>query len=182
MPGTNDRPDVNPKYTAVQKAMVAASIALLLFHFGIITLYWASLPEKVVSHYGLAGKPDAWRSRGSLWALPLISLVQCLIMILLSLVPRSYNYPFRITTENALRQYSLARSLILFINFEIVTLFFYITWSTIRIALGQATELGPLFIAVFLGILMATIGAYFYLARKYKLGKTIGHEPYQPLP
>jgi hypothetical protein len=37
-----------------------------------------------------------------------------------------------------------------------------------RIALGQAAELGLWFGSVFVGILFAALGIYIYLARKYK--------------
>jgi len=161
----SERPAINPQYTLMQKTLIAASVITLISHFAVVAYYWPSLPPKIAMHYGFLGKPDSWGGKATIWALPVISLAQCLIMLPLSLIPRSYNYPYAITAQNAPRQYSLGRSLILAVNFEITVLFSHITWATVRVAFGHVSGIGTFFVAIMLATLGITVGIFFYKAR-----------------
>jgi uncharacterized membrane protein len=66
-----DRPEISLPSTPLQKTLIAASVITLIFHFAMIAYYWPALPAKIASHYGYFGKPDAWRSKSSIWVLPI---------------------------------------------------------------------------------------------------------------
>jgi hypothetical protein len=51
---------------------------------------------------------------------------------------------------------------------EIIWIELYITWGTIRVAMGQATGLGQLFVVIMLAATFATVGIFFCLARRYR--------------
>lgn len=53
---------------------------------------WDSLPERVPTHWGISGEPDAWGSRSSLFILPLAALgILALLTLLLRIGPRRQN-------------------------------------------------------------------------------------------
>jgi uncharacterized membrane protein len=158
--------DIKTSFTSLQKLLIFAALACLLIDFLMISAYWSALPQKIPSHFGYAGKPDAWSGKESILILPLAYFTTCLIMIPLSFAPQSYNYLFSLTPENAARQYSLARSMMLLITAEIGAVFSYIVWTTVEVALNNSPGLGGLFIFLMLGLVFGTIGAYIWLAYK----------------
>ena len=127
--------------------------------------HWPTLPERVPSHFGVSGQADAWSARGFVWFLPAITVVVYLLLTLVSLIPpRYYNYPWRITEENAPRQVRIVRRMLCVLKAELVWLFVYLTWQTIRVALGQVSGLHSAFLPVTLAVVFGTVLYYFVRA------------------
>ncbi|MCX6377398.1 MAG: DUF1648 domain-containing protein, partial [Armatimonadetes bacterium] len=142
--------------------------AVLGFLFGVVAtrVYWTRVPESIPTHFGAAGQPDAWGAKWNLLLLPAVSLVIYALFTILSRFPHIYNYPVRITEENAERQYRIARSLMYWMKAEIVWLFTYIEWQSIQTALGKSYGLGILMTPVTLVILFATVIVYYVRMRR----------------
>lgn len=128
--------------------------------------YWAVLPQRIPTHYGLSGQPDGWGGKNALLILPGVTLFIFTMFTILERFPRIYNYPVIITSTNAPRQYALARTLLGWLNFEIVWFFSYIEWKTIQIALKQSGGLGPAAVFIFVSATIATTVVYFRQARQ----------------
>lgn len=127
--------------------------------------HWSTLPERVPSHFGVSGQADAWSARGFVWFLPAVTVFVHLLLTVVSLIPpRYYNYPWRITAENAPRQVRIARRLLCVLKAELVWLFVYLTWQTIRVALGQVSGLHSAFLPVTLAVVFGTVLYYFVRA------------------
>jgi uncharacterized membrane protein len=99
--GKEQRPDIIIPFTTLQKSLIFVSIAGFLLGPAMILYYWTSLPANVPRYFGFSGKADAWGGKGSLLILPIINIPMLILLIGLSLTPQSYNYPIRITPENA---------------------------------------------------------------------------------
>jgi uncharacterized membrane protein len=162
------RPEVKIPFSTLQKSLIFLAIAGFLLSLALIAVYWQSLPAKVPRHFGVTGNADAWGTKGNLLILPIIALPILVLLVGLSFVPHTFNYTVRITAENASYQYSLARTMILALCAEIIWIELYITWGTIRVAMGQATGLGQLFVVIMLAATFATVGIFFCLARRYR--------------
>ncbi|MEM6377383.1 MAG: DUF1648 domain-containing protein, partial [Bacteroidota bacterium] len=80
---------------------VLAMFLYLLYHYG-------SMPDRIPTHFGANGLPDAYGSKTSIWPLPIISLITFLILFFLNKAPHLFNFPTKITEENALSQYQAA--------------------------------------------------------------------------
>ncbi len=113
------RPDIEISFSHFHKSLILLAVAEFLTSLAIIAWYWPTLPQRIPRHFGLYGNADTWGRKGSLLLLPIISIPMLFAFIGLSFIPQSYNYPFRITPENAARQYSLARTLVLTICAEL---------------------------------------------------------------
>ena len=132
-------------------------IALLLI---IPLYYYGQLPAEIPSHFNGAGEPDAYSSKTSIWLLPVVGIVMGLGMMALTRIPHLYNYPVKITEENAKKQYRGAARLIRILNFLITFAFVYIIIGTIQMGLGNAKGLGNGFLTVFLVAIFGVIGLY----------------------
>ncbi|MEO1436605.1 MAG: DUF1648 domain-containing protein, partial [Bacteroidota bacterium] len=148
-------------------SMIAMVVLLIKFY--------PILPDTIPHHYGLDGQPDRFGHKGIIFTLPIIGFFLFVGMTWLASVPHVYNYPGKITPDNAEGQYRLGARFIRFLNAAIVATFAYLTYSTILSAVNNGGESGPgiWFLPVFLGTIFGSIGLYLYLASRKK------HQPYQ---
>jgi uncharacterized membrane protein len=126
----------------------------------IMALYWQRLPATIPTHFGFNGQPDAWGSKSTIFLLPAISIGMYLLLTIVSRFPHIFNYPMKITQENAERQYRLAVSMMRWLKLELAWMFTYLTWSTILVALGKAHGLGSGFAIITLIAMFGTIAIY----------------------
>ena len=162
-----DRPKVKLRLDKIDLTIEGINILGLLLIFGLILSSYQALPETVPSHYDLNGRPDAFSSKSIIWFLPTMALVLYLGLTVLSRFPHIYNYPYDITIYNAKRQYKNSAMMIRVLKTLIVFLLLYITYSKIRIGLGELGGLDPLFIPMTLILILGTVGIFAY--RGFKL-------------
>jgi uncharacterized membrane protein len=122
------RPILKLKLTKTDYLLEAAVfIGLAAICILAITTY-QSLPEIIPIHYGIKGQADDWGSKAAIFILPVISLVLIIGMSILNRFPHIFNYPVKVTEENALQLYSRGALLIRIIKVSIVILFLFIEW------------------------------------------------------
>jgi uncharacterized membrane protein len=132
----------------------------------IAAVYYPRLPDSIPTHYNFSGEPDAWGAKTGLLVTPLIGAVLYAALTVLSRFPHKFNYPWAITESNARRQYILSRRMLSAVKLVLVFSFSYITWSTIRTALGNQMGLSPFFTILQIPILAVIIGHYVMKARR----------------
>jgi len=125
-------------YEKVLEFLSGIGVLLLII---IVIGAWKNTPEQIPSHFGPSGRPDAWGGKGSLALLPILGLMIYLLITVVSRFPSAFNYPCKITEENAKVQYQLGRYLLVLLKVEIIWLFIYIEWKTIQVAIGKAERL-----------------------------------------
>jgi uncharacterized membrane protein len=141
----------------------ALAVAGVLFGVLYLAFTWSSLPARIPTHFGATGRADGWGSRTVLLMFPALSLVLWAGLTVLNRYPRTFNYPWPITAENARRQYGIARSMIVWLKFELVWMFAYIEWRIVLAARGDANGLGVAFIWVVLGAVFGSVAVHIYL-------------------
>ncbi|MFC4557564.1 DUF1648 domain-containing protein [Virgibacillus kekensis] len=95
---------------------------------------YSTLPKEIPTHFDGSGVPDEWGSKKTIFIMPGIALITFVLMYFASKKPHLFNYPMKVTEENAHRLYPLAKTSMAIINFEMVLLFSYITWGMIQSA------------------------------------------------
>lgn len=158
----NARPVLDLPRNAFENALEFLGAMGLLFMFAMVAQYWSNLPERIPSHFGISGLPDAWSGKGTLLILPVLSVVLYGGLTVLSRYPHIYNYAWPITPKNAAAQYRFARQMIIVLKTELVWIFAYINWQTMQTALGRAQGLGPAFLPIFLLMVFGSVGFYLY--------------------
>jgi uncharacterized membrane protein len=137
-------------------------ISLAALSFGVLALLqaWPDLPARVPKHFDIAGKPDAWGAKVNLWVLPLVGVVVYLMLTVVGRIPHTHNFLVNVTPENAPRLYRLSRMLVVWMKAQIACMLSYISWSQVRVALGNAQGLGWAFLPVTLMAIGVTIFLY----------------------
>lgn len=152
-----DRMDV------MMEALGVVAVLLLLTYPG---YHYGDLPDIIPTHFNRSGAPDAFSAKRSIWALPVIGLSTYFSMLILTRFPHKFNFPKKITKENAERQYRLAVKMMRTINLVVIIVFCYLTYQTVEISLGNAQGLGNGFTITFLIGIFTPIVAYVVLAFK----------------
>ena len=136
----------------LESVLTLLAAAILIASFTVVGWYWPRLPASVPVHFNAAGKIDGYGSKLSLLAFPAIFTVMFVVLSALERVPRIYNYPWRLTPENAARQYRLARTLIVVLKLLLTMVCLVAVVAVVSGALhGRAagTDLFPALLAAF---------------------------------
>jgi len=160
------RPRINIKLEPIDRIIELIGIVGLLILIGLPIIYFNELPDTMPIHFGLNGQADAWSDKGTVWMLPIIGIVMYLGMFLLNKFPHIFNYPQKITKDNAEKLYRTATRMVRTLNALIACLFAYITYSTIQTALGNQNGLGDLFMPIFMILIFGTTAYFLYKSIK----------------
>jgi hypothetical protein len=159
---SQSRPVLKLPRTTLDNYLEAVSILGLLAMVYLLARYWPGLPSIVPTHFGVAGLPDAWGSKTSLFANLGIGLFIYLGLTILYGFPHIYNYLYTINESNAEAQYRLARSLVSGLKASVILIFPYAEWATIQTALGQSAGLGAWFIFIAMFFSLGPLLLYLY--------------------
>jgi uncharacterized membrane protein len=115
-----------------------ATFSLIAISFGYAIYFYGSLPEQVPMHFNASGEVDRYGSKASIWALYLIGFGTVIGMFYLNKFPHIFNYPKKITEDNAKKYYSDATRMLRYLNFGIAILFATIGYEIVNIALDSS--------------------------------------------
>jgi len=124
----------------------------------------AAAAEVIPTHFNLTGKADGWGSRWLIVLLPFVGNALFGALVGLARVPQSYNYPWRVTPENAARQYLLARRLMLAFSILLPVVFLRLLLGVIAVASGRAMGLGSWSLIENLAPVTLLLGLYLIMA------------------
>lgn len=162
-----NRPLLRPSRSLLETALeIAAVVGFIYLLYGLSPQTWRTLPDRIPTHFGMTGKPDAWGNKTALLTLPGLGIILYASLTVLSFFPHIYNYPWPITEANAERQYRMSRTLVASMKATALWLFVYLLHQQIRVAKGQAQgmSVGPLLLLV--GLIPAALGVYLWQASK----------------
>lgn len=138
----------------------------LFFLWYPIAINYNTLPETIPVHYNAAGNADSFGGKETILALPIIATILFIGMTILNRFPHTFNYPVRITEENAFRQYANASRMIRYLKCIIVVIFGVITFKTIPNSAGTSDGLGEWFFPLTLGFIV--IPVIYYVAQGFR--------------
>ena len=152
--------------TSVDVGLEVLALLVLVVLLGMAGFNYMRLPDRIPSHFGFNGKPDAFGGRENLLIMPAVAVFLYTLLTVLAMFPHVFNYPFPITEENARMQYSNARQMISALKVEMLVTFAYISWASIGTAMGTRDGLNPWFPMFELPVLAGIIGFYMYRAKR----------------
>lgn len=158
-----ERPSLKLKLTAGDWVIEVFGVIFLVILVLLPIIFQKDLPERIPIHFNGAGIPDGYGGRSSLWILPMTGIGLYLLLTILSFFPRIYNFPVKITPENALVQYRLASRLLRVLKTIILMMFSFICYQTIQAAKGGVAGLGKSFLPIFLILTFGVV--IFYLVQ-----------------
>ena len=157
------RPVIKLKLTQLDIVLEVVGVALLIVMWGFVLCYDPTLPEKIPTHFGPDGKPDAFGPKSMLLILAITGTVIYLPMLVAARFPHWANYPVKVTEENAARLYRYCASLLRELGMGCNVTFLWLVAATCRIATNQANGLGSLFLPCVLVMFLAP--TIYYLVR-----------------
>ncbi|RKF41127.1 hypothetical protein BCY89_22195 [Sphingobacterium siyangense] len=141
-----NRPRIKLSLKAVDKVFELLGWLVVLLLWYVIAFHYSKLPEIVPVHYNAEGKVDKFGPKSILLMLPLIATVLYVAMTIVNRFPHLFNYPIKITEENALQQYTSATRLIRYLKFIVVVIFGIIAFKSIPNAAATSEGLGTWFL------------------------------------
>jgi uncharacterized membrane protein len=126
MSSSEIRPILKTKFRKADFVLEAIAILALIaiWVFPIIT--YNSLPDTIPSHFGLQGKADGWGSKSGIFLLPVINILLFTGLTILSKYPHKFNYPVKVTEENAILLYNKGTRFLRILKVSVVLLFLLI--------------------------------------------------------
>lgn len=130
-------------------------------------LYWITyaalrgpgpLPDRIPTHFGITGQPDAWGSTATLWLLPIIGTgLYLLLTVLASIRFRRFNLPVRVTESNLPFLQEKTSEIVAWLKLELLCFFVYIQWAMIQAARTRDFRLPVLLVPVLLVVIFSTV-------------------------
>ena len=135
---------------------MAAMIVLSLY-------YYNKLPDQIPVHFNAAGQADSFDSKNMIFFLPTISILLYAGLSVLNRNPHIFNYPVKVTSENAAPLYKIATRSVRVFKAIIMVSFLYLTFRMIDNGLNGTTGIGVLFMPV---LIISIIVALIIMIRK----------------
>ena len=140
----------------MRKTQESVALLLLVFTWAVTARAIVGrnpLPARIATHFNAAGQPDGWGTPGMLWLMPIVAAVIFTLMTLVGRYPGAFNFPMRTTAAGRRQLEIIALNLIGWLKVEIVGLFAWIQYETIRFARRGQGTLPALFLpAVLVGV------------------------------
>lgn len=163
-----DYREVAPPATPLEKQLKTLSLVILAVMVVYCITNFSSLPDEIPIHFNAKGEADGWGTKNILFFIPGVCAFLFMMMHFIgTLKPKTYNFPVKLTEENARKQVELAREMMQGLNVVIFGLMFYILWRMVDLATGGTGGLGTFFMIVFLAGIFGVIGYYMRLAQKH---------------
>ena len=133
-----ERPKVALEKSALDYAIEYTTIGLVLFSLVYTIIYYGSLPSDIPMHFDHKGEMDSYGSKGSIWILNILSIVTVGGLYYLNRFPHIFNYPQKITEENAKKHYQEVTLMMRLLNLGVALLFSILCFEIINIAIGSS--------------------------------------------
>jgi hypothetical protein len=145
----------------MRKLLQILSIIALAFLLWItyVALYGPNrLADRIPTHFGPDGQPNAWGDPKMLLMLPAVAVFLYILMTVAGRFPNAFNYPVRVTAQNRPRLQRIALNMIAWLTLETVSLFAALQYFIVQGVRTQRSALPPAF------MLMAIVVIFFTMA------------------
>lgn len=135
--------------------------------FALLMLFWITyqalaglnrLPDRVATHFDAAGNANAWGPPTVLWVLPITAAGLYLLMTIVSRFPVAFNYPVRVTKDNAARLQAAALDMVALLKTELVSFFAILQWAIVRSARRGEGHIFALLVPALVIVVLSTVG------------------------
>jgi uncharacterized membrane protein len=154
----------------ILEIVALAALVALIVTTGMVLAGPYRLPDRIPTHFDLAGRADGWGTPPMLLALPAVAVVLYLLITLVARFPGVFHYPVRVTAANRAQLEALALDMIVWLKAELMVLFGWIQAATIEAARSGHNRLSPWLVPAALAAIFLTIGWHF--AAMMRAGKS----------
>lgn len=148
----NNRPKIEVPFQTIDVLIELLSITLIILSWVFVSLEFNALPDTIASHFNGKGQPDGYSSKSFILILPILATLMYIGLFILNKFPHMHNYMVNISEDNALKNYRFSTRVLRIVNFFVVLLFSYITYTIISSAKGNTLTLGKWFLPVVISV------------------------------
>lgn len=166
------QPEIDIKPTKTDRLFIRIGWVLVLLHFVVLFIFYFDLPNTMPTHFNLKGEADGFSSKNDLWILPILSLIIYFGVgkLITNMKPWHYNYPKKVTEQNAPYLYALSIRMLVWLNLCTVLTFLAVSIHSMLIALDvQSINLSWLILCL-LGFL--TLYPFIVIFKMFNTPKT----------
>lgn len=160
----NEHPVIPIHIDRSTKILDAIALVGLVISLAIPAFNWSSLPDTIPVHFGITGRADGWGNKWFFWMFPLLSFAIIIGFTVMRRYPQTFNYPVRVTLQNAEVQYDIAINLLNWFKAEFAWLFVWLEWQIINVAKGNNPNIDAAMSLIFIFSILGTAGFSIYRA------------------
>lgn len=160
------RPKIKIESQTGDNLLEIGAIAALIFTITYVIINYAQMPARIPTHFNFSGQVDGYGDKSSLLFLPVVPVFLYTLFTIINRYPHVFNYPVKITQENAAIQYELGTRLMRSVKFIIMALFASLSYEIIGSTYAHATTSSWWMLPVEIAVLFVVIGVYWRAALK----------------
>ncbi len=170
MSSSEKRPILKIRFSKADFTLETVALLALITIWTVPVIMYTSLPDTIPTHFSLQGKADSWGSKSTIFLLPIISILLFAGLTILNKYPHTFNYPVKVTKENASQLYTKGTRMIRILKVIVVLLFLFIEILILRSV--ESTQLPTWFflLVLLLPIVLPVVMAYM-LTKKFSVSK-----------
>jgi len=160
------RPKIKIGLTLFDLIIEIAGFVAILAIWILLMVTYSGLPDVIPINLDHLGQVRSLEAKSSIFKMPIIATASFVVLTILSRFPRVFNYPVKITENNAFFQYSNMAKMIRCLNLAIVLIFGFTVFYTVLYVDGSGgVWFMPLMLVIGLSPLIPVI--YFW-TRSFK--------------
>lgn len=163
-----NKPRIRPEITWTDRLLDGLVVALLIGLWAYALGAFRHLPPSIAVHFDAMGRPDGYGRKISILFMPALATLMATGMFVINRYPHIFNYPVKITPQNAMYQYALATRLMRWINLFSTLLLGMVTYMMIASAGGHFSKVWVVLIIVFSALMIIPFVVYLMLASRKK--------------
>jgi uncharacterized membrane protein len=162
------QPKIPLQVSFLDKILIGVGAAIIVATWIYIGWIYKQLPDIVPTHYNFKGEVDGYGGKSTLIVLQVVATLLFVGLHMLNKFPHIFNYPVKITPENATIQYQLATRLLRVEAISIALVFGFIPVEILQSIENEKSTLSAIWLFLFLMLVFAPLVVYFFQARKHK--------------
>ncbi|TYB79683.1 DUF1648 domain-containing protein [Bizionia myxarmorum] len=168
-----DRPKITLDKSTFDNFLDVFAFGLLIVTIIYTVLNYSALPDQIPMHFNYSGDITRFDDKDMIWLFPILGIATVSGIFYLNKFPHVFNYPQKITPENAKEFYSDATRMLRFINVSISLLFSIILFEIVQVSLNNAKIISQAANYIIMSIvILMTIGPLIYAFLNLKKKKT----------
>ena len=156
------RPKIKIRFTLFDLFIEIAGLVAVLAMWILLIATYSGLPDVIPTHYNGSGQVDNFGGKSSIFMLPVIATAVYAGMTVLCRFPHVFNYPVKITGNNAFLQYGNMARMVRCLKLVLVLIFGYLIFHT---ALNTGRGIGIWFTPVLLAVIF--IPVIYFMAKSF---------------
>ena len=159
------RPRINIGITVFDLIIEIAGLVAVLAIWILLVVTYSRIPDTIPLHYNELGQIDRFGGKSSIFILPVLATALFVGMNILCRLPHLFNYPVKITENNAFFQYRNMARMVRCLTLAVILIFGYIFLHTVLNTGENADGLGIWFLPV--TVAMIFIPAIYFMVKSY---------------